>query len=97
MHWRGDSINRLPYGGRNRSVVRLMNALIRLTSERLSVSSSESSMIHTPRVCSAESLLPKSANSSVKYDPASVFKAVDLRVPCGPSRIRQQSALTPGL
>jgi hypothetical protein len=30
MHWRGDSIKRPPYGRWNRSLVRLMNGLIRL-------------------------------------------------------------------
>jgi len=73
-----------------------MNALIRATSEWLRLSNSESSMIHTPRVCIAASLVPKSASSSVKYSPASVRNAVDFRIPCGPSRIRQQSAFAPG-
>lgn len=36
----------------------------------------------------AASLLPRSASSSVKYSPASLRNALDLRMPCGPSRIR---------
>ena len=35
-------------------------------------------MIQTPRVCMAASLVPRSANSSVKYSPATVRNAVDL-------------------
>jgi hypothetical protein len=73
-----------------------MNALIRATSAWLRLSNSESSMIQTPRVCMAASLLPRSASSSVKYSPAIVRSAVDFRMPCGPSRIRQQSAFAPG-
>ena len=59
------------------------------------LSNSESSMIQTPRVCVAASLLPRSASSSVKYSPATVRNAVYFRMPCGPSRIRQQSAFAP--
>ena len=44
----------------------------------------------------AASLVPRSASSSVKYSPAIVRSAVDFRMPCGPSRIRQQSAFAPG-
>src|SRR3954453_14083905 len=95
-HCLGDSTRRMPYGGRNRSVVLLMNALIRATSEWLRLSNSDNSMTQTPRVCIAASLLPRSASSSVKNSPASVLSAVDLRIPCGPSRMRQQSALAPG-
>ena len=54
-----------------------MNAFIRATSEWLRLSSSESTMIHTLRVCIAASLLPRSANPSVKYSPASARRAVD--------------------
>jgi superfamily II DNA or RNA helicase len=43
----------------------------------------------------AASLLPKSASSSVKYAPAIVRSAVDFRMPCGPSRIKQQSSFAP--
>jgi len=52
-------------------------------------------MIPAPRVYIAASLLPRSASSSVKYSPARVRSAVDFRMPCGPSRIRQQSAFDP--
>ena len=66
------------------------------TSERLKLSSSASSMIHTPRACIAESLEPRSAISSVYQSPASTRSAVDFLIPCAPSRIKQQSAFMPG-
>ena len=82
--------------GRKRSQVRLMNALILLTSARDMESSSAISMTQTPRVCKAASLLPSSAISSVNHSPAMVFSAVDFLRPCGPSKMRQQSAVAPG-
>jgi hypothetical protein len=71
------------------------STVIHATSAWLRLSNSESSMIQTPRVCVAASLLPRSASSSVKYSAATVRNAVDFRMPCGPSRIRQQSAFAP--
>ena len=70
---------------------------MRETSARLMASSSAISMIHTPRICWAASLLPISASSSVNHSsPASTFNAVDFLAPCGPSRISMWSALAPG-
>src|SRR5687767_12300764 len=47
-------------------------------------SSSAISMIHTPSICCAASFDPISASSSVNQSaPASVFRAVDFRAPCG--------------
>jgi hypothetical protein len=66
------------------------------TSAPLMASSSESSIIHTPRAWSAASFDPSSEISSVNHGAAMVRTAVDFRAPCGPSKIKQQSALHPG-
>jgi hypothetical protein len=75
-------------------VVRLMKVFDARHFGVMRLSSSDSSIIQTPQVCIAASLLPRSASSSVKYSPASVRRAVEFRIPCGPPRIRQQSLRT---
>ena len=74
-----------------------MKALIAPTSVRLMESSSATSMIHTPFVSMAASLLPRSERRSVNHGSARVKRALDFLMPCGPSRIRTQSALAPGM
>jgi len=73
-----------------------MKALTVLTSARPMVSSSAISMIQTPRVSIAASLLESSDRRSVNHGAARAISAEDLRIPCGPSRISAQSALQPG-
>lgn len=56
---RGDSTTRIPYGGGKRCVVLLVNAFIRATSALLRLSSSDNSMIQTPRVCICRVFAPE--------------------------------------
>src|SRR5437879_2888551 len=76
-HERGLSITRWPYGGRKRSVVREIKALVREVSLRDILSSSAHSISQAPRVCIAASLLPRSAISSVNHGSKSARKADD--------------------
>src|SRR6516162_2751126 len=86
-HCRLYSPTRRPYDQRNRSVGREIKDFAAATSRaRDNESSSSSSTIQTPTICSAASLLPSAATSGVYQGLPIIEKNVDFFSPCSPSR-----------